>query len=176
MAILVTLVISMWAQVTATSTAERALTTQVRLANEQLRHDSEQFLRQERRRAYLELVRRARAERVTFRNAQLFAAEHGQLPGDFGTEDVVDVYESAQAAAVDARLVGRPDTSELARQVGQLCWQVRVLAMQLVDDPDSAGSPAWDITTRQLGERTRDFLKLGRDELLDDTVLVAARE
>ncbi len=48
--------------------------------------------------------------------------------------------------------------------------------MQLVDDPDSAGRPAWDITTRQLGERTRDFLKLGRDELLDDTVLVAARE
>jgi hypothetical protein len=168
-AILVTLVISMWAQVTATSTAERTLTTQVRLANEQLRHDSEQFLQRERRSAYRELVRQARATRVALRDVQLYVAQEGRLPDGFDRADVVAHYESAQAAAADARLVGTQETSALAERVGQLCWEVRGLAVDLVEDPATAGDPAWDDTVRELGDLTRQFLALGQKQLLHGT-------
>lgn len=168
-AILVTLVISMWAQVTASSTAERTLTTQVQLAKEQLRHDSEQFLQRERRSAYRELVRRARTTRVALRDAQLFVVQEGRLPDGFDRDDVVAHYESAQAAAADARLVGTRETSAMAERVGQLCWEVRGLAVNLVKDPSSAHDPAWDGKVRQLGDLTRDFLKLGQRQLLHGT-------
>jgi hypothetical protein len=159
-AILVTLVVSMWAQVTATSTAERALTTQVRLADKQLRHDSEQFLQQERRSAYRELVRQARTTRVVLRDVQLYVVQKGRLPEGFDRADVVAHYESAQAAAADARLVGTRATSDLAE---------RGLAVDLVKDPASAHDPAWDATVRALGDLTREFLALGQRQLLHGT-------
>ena len=174
-AILVTLVISMWAQVTASSTAERTLTAQVEMANDSLRHDSTLFFQQERRKVYRELVRRARTARVAFRDAQLFVLQEGRLPDGFDRDDVIAHYESAQAAAADARLVGTRETSAMAEQVGQLCWAVRGRAVNLVKDTRSAHDPAWDDKVRQLGDLTRDFLALGQKQLLHGTEEVPVR-
>jgi hypothetical protein len=169
-AILVSLVISLGAQVSAAETAERALSAQVTLAEQRLAHEATQFLQRERRTVYIELVRRARSERVVFRHARRHAVEHGRLPAGFGAAEVSLHYSSAQAAAADARFVGTRRMSELAERVGLLCWELRRLARRLVEDPATAADPAWDVTVRELGERTREFLAVGQEQMLAGSV------